>query len=294
MTVLSSRAFPTIGQLLLMTRPGLTGMVACSAVVSYLVAAGVREWPVALALWLGIFMLSAAASILNQLQEREIDARMTRTRLRPLAAGIMTSGEALLFAAGCAAIGLALLFAINGPTALASLLALLIYNGLYTPVKQYSSLALFPGAISGALPVAAGWLAASGSLLDPRLCSLLIFMVLWQVPHFICLAIPERDDYKYAGLALIPDSVSALQLVYLTRLWTAALAVASLQLAVVGLPGNTTAVYMAVGVIFWLTLRSLVPFNIVSPIVFATAHGGRLKLFLTLFLLLIMLDSVLI
>ena len=294
MSVLSSRAFPSVGQLLLMTRPGLTGMVAFSALVSYLAGAGIREWPVALGLWFGIFLLSAAASILNQIQERVIDARMTRTHMRPLAAGMMTSGEALFFAAGCAAGGLVMLFAINSPTALASLLALLVYNGLYTPIKQYSSLALFPGAISGALPVAAGWLAASGSLLDPRLCSLLIFMILWQVPHFICLAIRERDDYKLAGLALIPDSVSSVQLVYLTRLWTAALAVAGLHLAAVGLLRNTAGIYTVVGVVLWLTLRSLFPFNIPSPVVYATAQGWRLKLFLTLFLLLILVDSVMI
>lgn len=294
MAISSSREFPEVGNLLLMTRPGLTVMVAFSALVSYLVAVGVHEWSVALALWSGIFMLSASASILNQVQEREIDTRMARTRMRPLAAGTLTVSEALFFALGCAVIGLVLLFSINSSAAVVSLLALVVYNGLYTPLKKQSSLALFPGAISGALPIASGWLAASGSLLDPRLCLLLIFMILWQMPHFICLAIRERDDYKLAGLSLIPDSVSSVQLVYLTRLWTAALAVAGMQIAAVGLLQSVVAVFAIVGIVAWLTLRSIFPFAVVSPEVFATIQGGRLKLFLTLFLLFILIDSVLV
>ena len=294
MAISSSREFPEVGNLLLMTRPGLTVMVAFSALVSYLVAVGVHEWSVALALWSGIFMLSASASILNQVQEREIDTRMARTRMRPLAAGTLTVSEALFFALGCAVIGLVLLFSINSSAAVVSLLALVVYNGLYTPLKKQSSLALFPGAISGALPIASGWLAASGSLLDPRLCLLLIFMILWQMPHFICLAIRERDDYKLAGLSLIPDSVSSVQLVYLTRLWTAALAVAGMQIAAVGLLQSVVVVFAIVGIVAWLTLRSIFPFAVVSPEVFATIQGGRLKLFLTLFLLFILIDSVLV
>ena len=294
MAISSTRTFTDVKPLFLMTRPGLTGMVAFSALVSYLMATGTREWSVALALWCGIYLLSAAASILNQIQERKIDARMARTHLRPLASGTLSVTDALLLVVGCVAAGLALLFAINSPTALISLLALLVYNGLYTPLKKRSSFALFPGAISGALPIASGWLAASGSLLDPRLCSLLIFMVLWQIPHFICLAIRDRDDYKLAGLALIPDSVSTVQLVYLTRLWTAALAVAGLQLVAVGLIQNTIIIYTVAGVVFWLVTRSMLPIKVDSPDAFATALGGRLKLFLTVFLLILLIDSVII
>lgn len=259
MAISSTRTFTDIKPLFMMTRPGLTGMVAFSALVSYLMAAGVREWSVALTLWCGIYLLSAAASILNQIQERKIDARMARTRLRPLASGTLSVTDALLLVVGCMAAGLALLFAINVPTALVSFLALLAYNGFYTPLKKRSSFALFPGAISGALPIASGWLAASGSLLDPRLCSLLIFMVLWQIPHFICLAIRDRDDYKLAGLALIPDSVSTVQLVYLTRLWTAALAVAGLQLVAVGLIQSTLVIYTVAGAVFWLVISPISP-----------------------------------
>ena len=294
MAISTFKSLPDVGQLVMMTRPGLTVMVSFSALVSYLVAVGVREWSVALVLWSGIFMLSAAASMLNQVQEREIDTRMARTRLRPLASGALAISEALLLVAVCLVLGLILLFSINAPTALASLLALLIYNGLYTPLKRHTSLSLFPGAISGALPIASGWLAGAGSLQDPRLCLLFIFMILWQMPHFICMAIRERDDYKRAGLSLIPDSVSSTQLVYLTRLWIAALSVAGLQLAVVGLVQNRGVAFAVAGVVLWLTFRSILPFTVASPDAFAKIQGGRLKLFLTLFLLLVLIDSVLV
>jgi len=294
MSIRSVRVTPGLGQLVLMTRPGLTGMVAFSAVVGYIAVPGGRSPAVALILWVGIALLSGAASILNQVQEFEVDACMARTRLRPLITGLISRRDALILAVGCGLSGLALLFALNLPVALAALLALFLYNGLYTPLKRYSSFALFPGALSGALPVAAGWLAASGSLQSPRLYSLLIFMVLWQVPHFISLAIRERNDYRQAGLALIPDSVTTVQLVQLTRLWTAALGVGSLQLIAVGFLTRPLTVYPAIGMVLWLTFRSLLPFRISSPELFATAQGGRLKLFLGLFLLLILLDAIMI
>lgn len=294
MSICSIRVMPGLGQLVLMTRPGLTGMVAFSAVVGYLAVPEGRSSAVALILWAGIALLSGSASILNQVQEFEVDACMVRTRLRPLVTGLITRREALILAVGCGLSGFALLSALNLLVVLAALLALLLYNGLYTPLKRYTSFALFPGALSGALPVAAGWLAASGSLQSPRLYSLLIFMVLWQVPHFISLAIRERNDYRQAGLALVPDSVTTVQLVQLTRLWTAALGVGSLQLVAIGFFPRQLTLYSAIGMVLWFMFRSLLPFRISSPEQFATAQGGRLKLFLGLFLLLIVLDATMI
>ena len=294
MTICLPRVVPVLGQIVSMTRPGLTGMVAFSALVGYVAAPGQHLWPVALLLWLGIALLSAAASILNQIQEVEIDACMERTRTRPLVDGSITAGEAQLLFAGSVSIGFALLAAVSIPAALTGLFSLVLYNGLYTPLKRYTSLALFPGALSGALPVAAGWLIASGPLYDPQLYSFLIFMVLWQVPHFICLAICERDDYRQAGLSLIPDAVTSEQLLQLLRLWTAALAVGGLQLIAIGFLSGPHFSYTAIGLILWLILRSLLPKTVTSFHVFASGHGRRLKLFLTLFLLLLLFDSVLV
>ncbi|MBE0500958.1 MAG: UbiA family prenyltransferase [Desulfuromonadales bacterium] len=292
MSISSIRVMPGFGQLVLMIRPGLTFMVAFSAVVGYLAVEGGRSSAVALTLWVGIALFSGGASILNQVQECDVDACMARTRLRPLVTGLITRREALILAVGCTVSGLALLFALDLLVALTALLALLLYNGLYTPLKRHTSFALFPGAISGALPVAAGWLAASGSLQSPRLYSLLIFMVLWQVPHFISLAICERDDYHKAGLGLVPASVTTTELIQLTRLWTVALAVGGLQLVASGLLVQPLCIAFAIIGTLWLMLCSLLSCRLFTPEEFASAHGRRLKLFLALFFLLILIDSV--
>jgi len=83
MAICLPRVMPSVGQVVMMARPGLTGVVAFSAVVGYLAATDQRTWSIALILWSGIALLSGAASILNQVQERLIDSRMERTRLRP-------------------------------------------------------------------------------------------------------------------------------------------------------------------------------------------------------------------
>jgi protoheme IX farnesyltransferase len=268
-------------------------MVAFSALVGYLVIADHPLWSVTFALAGGIALLSGAASMLNQIQERNVDAGMQRTRFRPLVTGEIKVGDASLLATSFIVTGFMLLTAISLPTALAGLLALFFYNGLYTPLKRHSSLALFPGALSGALPVAAGWLAGSGSMQSPGFYSLLIFMFLWQVPHFICMAIRERDDYRQAGLSLVPDSVTAGQLLQLLRLWSAALAIGALLLVALGFVPHPFCAFVAIGTLFWLVFFTFIPFKI-APEVFAAGQGRRLKLFLGLFLLLILVDSVLI
>lgn len=292
MAIGSTRVLTGVAPLLQLTRPGLTGMVAFSALVAYLCAALVPDWSVALSLFFGIALLSAAASTLNQVQERDSDARMTRTRLRPLATGRITKSEAWILASGTALPGLILLAAVDVSSALTGFLALLLYNGAYTPLKRYSSLALLPGALSGALPVAAGWLAA-GSFKDPRLFALLVFMVLWQIPHSVCLAIREREDYAAAGLALVPASISTTQLVYLCRLWIAALAVGGLLLVGLGLFSSLLTAFAAIASIVWLLLRALVPVRVALPETFAADSGESLKLFLALFLVLLLVDALL-
>lgn len=273
-----------------MIRPGLTAMVAFSALVGYVAAAQSLDWRLVLALPLGIALLSAAASILNQFQERTHDALMARTDGRPLACGRVAAGDALLLACGCALSGALLLAAIDLPVLATGLAAMLFYNALYTPLKRISSFALLPGAVSGALPVAAGWLAAESPWSERQLVLMVIFMVLWQVPHFICLAIRERDEYRRAGFKLVPESVTAEQMLALTCLWSVALAVAGMLLVAAGLLAMPYSVG-AVALIGWLLAGFLRMWRAESPVVFATAYGGRLKLFLGFYLGLILIDG---
>jgi protoheme IX farnesyltransferase len=152
---------------------------------------------------LGTALVAGGTNALNQIAERDLDALMVRTRERPLPAGRVTPGGALLFAWTISLAGLAELAAfVNRPTALLAAATLVSYVYLYTPLKRHTSLATLVGAIPGALPIVGGW-AATGAPLDVRAGALFGLMFLWQIPHFLALAWIYRDDYARAGMKML-------------------------------------------------------------------------------------------
>lgn len=158
----------------------------------------------------GAFLLSAGCSALNQVQERREDARMARTKDRPLAAGRMGPAAGLGVAAGLV-LAAALCLGqtpgdrADGPAvALLAPLALVLYNGLYTPLKKRTPLALLVGALAGALPPVVGFAAAGGHVLDPRCLLLWGIFYAWQAPHFWLFARMHRTEYEAAGF-LVPQ-----------------------------------------------------------------------------------------
>ncbi|RMG60688.1 MAG: protoheme IX farnesyltransferase [Deltaproteobacteria bacterium] len=172
---------------------GLAGMAG------FITGGGNLLSPEALLIFSGVFLSSAGSMSLNQYQERNLDALMERTRKRPLPSGRMSPGTAL-------AIGLTLLLCGGvilskfGPVPLFLLtLTVLLYNGLYTPLKRLTFLALIPGIASGALPSLIGWSAAGGEMLS-RIVPLSLYLVLWQVPHFLVLSTRFRKDFSRARI----------------------------------------------------------------------------------------------
>jgi len=153
---------------------------------------------------LGVMLLVAGANISNCWMERDVDVYMERTKNRPLVTGSLKNSEAFLGAAICSAGGLALLHYFSNPlTLFLGLIALLSYVLLYTPLKRRSTISLFVGAIPGALPPVMGWTAVRGDL--STTASLLFWILfLWQLPHFISIAIYRRDEYARAGLKTLP------------------------------------------------------------------------------------------
>ena len=149
--------------------------------------------------------MTAGASALNQVLERDGDARMGRTRNRPLPSGRLPPLEALLFGIGLALAGLAYLaLAVRQPLAvLAAAFAFAVYVFLYTPLKRTTSLNTLVGAVAGATPPVIGWTAATNALDLPALV-LFAILFLWQVPHFLAIAWLYRDDYTRAGLRMLP------------------------------------------------------------------------------------------
>ncbi len=187
-----------------LTKPGLNSLVVVtSAAGYYLGSAGTIEWPLALPAILGTALVAGGAAVLNQVYERDTDALMIRTRMRPLPDGRILPAEARRLGIVLAACGLGLLAAFA--TLLASALAaltLFIYLGVYTPMKRRSPHAALVGAIPGALPPLIGWAAARGSA-DPGGLALFGIVFLWQIPHFMAISWMCRDDYGRAGFPML-------------------------------------------------------------------------------------------
>ncbi len=195
-------------------------MVALSAMTGALAAnphlSGLTLW----ALVWGIFLLSAASSVFNQIQERFTDGLMRRTCHRPLACGELTAATGMWIGVLLGSGSLVTLFAATGTTTtVLGLLAISWYLLIYTPLKRHSSLAVIAGTPCGALPPLIGWLAAGGNPLGPQALTLMLVMVLWQVPHYWLLALPDRDELKRVGFKVLPGKLSRHQLLSISHFW---------------------------------------------------------------------------
>ena len=152
----------------------------------------------------GIAGITAAAGILNQVMERDVDARMPRTMNRPIPAGRVAPGTATTLGIALAAASLLLLATRSRPlTAALALFAFASYLGVYTPLKRVTTLNTFVGAIPGALPPVLGWTAARGEL-GAGAFALFAILYLWQLPHFLAIAWLYRRDYEQGGLVMLP------------------------------------------------------------------------------------------
>ncbi len=188
-----------------LTKPRLTFLVVATSAAGYYLGApgGPQLWPMAQAVT-GTALVAGGAAVLNQVYERDTDALMRRTRMRPLPDGRVPPADARIFGLALAAGGLALLAARANLLA-ASLAAatLVIYLIVYTPLKRRSSFATLVGAVPGALPPLIGWTAAHGSL-SMGGAALFAIVFLWQIPHFMAIAWLYRDDYGKAGFPMLP------------------------------------------------------------------------------------------
>jgi protoheme IX farnesyltransferase len=203
----SARGLPRLGAYYELTKPGITAFVGITAGVSFYVAsAGRPELLPLLHTLLGTLMGTGGALALNQYVEREVDARMLRTRTRPIPSGRMAPREALAFGALMLALGVGYLWAFVGwLPALLTALSAAAYLWAYTPLKSRSYLATLVGAVPGAIPALIGWSAVTGRV---ELGAMVLFAIafLWQLPHVLALAWLLREDYERAGFFMTPPT----------------------------------------------------------------------------------------
>ena len=190
-----------------LTKPGIAGYVMVTAGVSYLVATGGSAdfMPVVWTL-VGTVLATGGALALNQFVEWELDAKMERTRSRPIPSGRLGPKEAFFFGNLLALGGIGLLFfTVGWLPAILTAASALTYNLVYTPLKKVSYISTLAGAFPGAMPTLIGWSAATGTL-DLDAVSVFAVAYLWQLPHVLSLGWLLRKDYARAGFYLIPKS----------------------------------------------------------------------------------------
>jgi protoheme IX farnesyltransferase len=209
----------------------LSFVMTASALTAYVVQRPHLELAVVAPI-LCVLLLCLGSATLNNYQDREIDTRLQRTRERPLPLGEIGSRSALLQAGLLLLSGTLGLFLVAETPALplTGLVAVCFYNGIYTPLKKRTTLAVIPGAMSGSLPVLMGWMAAGGGLASPKLWILLALFGVWQLPHFWLVVLANRRDYSDSGIPTMLRFFSAHQLRQLVFIWVAAFVVLTLCL----------------------------------------------------------------
>jgi protoheme IX farnesyltransferase len=238
----------------------LSMLVAFSCAFGYgLATKGNVNWVTLTMLTLGGFLLSGASGCINQIIERDFDKLMSRTMKRPLPTGRVSVNEAILFALVCLLISFSILTVFtNTLTVVLSFVSMVLYSFVYTPLKRIGPIAVFVGAIPGALPPLLGWIAATGSISHE---AMIIFGIqfIWQFPHFWAIAWVADDDYKKAGFKLLPsgggkDLNTAIQIMVYT-MFLIPLGLLPARFGVTGL--NSAIVATVCGVAFFAQTFSL-------------------------------------
>ena len=200
-------------------RVRLSAMVTFSALIGFLIAPHQSRTDLLL-LVAGVFFLACGTSALNQIQEKERDKLMARTKNRPLVAGHLSVRAAVIIVLLMLTIGSTSLALVGWQPLLLGLANIFFYNAVYTPLKTRTPLAILPGALVGAIPPVMGWTAAGGSLIHPTIIYVAAFMLMWQLPHFWLLLVAYAKDYERAGFKRFPKFFSPQHIRPIIFSWT--------------------------------------------------------------------------
>ena len=196
--------------------------VVFSSLAGYLLGAEIVNFQTLILLAFGGYFMVGASNAYNQIIEKDLDALMDRTKNRPVAAGRMSVNVAFAIATIFTILGIAILYVINPQTAMFGAISIFLYTCVYTPLKTKTPLAVFVGAIPGAIPFMLGWVAATDDFgIEPG--TLFAIQFFWQFPHFWAIGWFLYEDYKKGGFFMLPtgkqDKATALQIL-MYSIWT--------------------------------------------------------------------------
>ena len=219
-----------------LTKVGLSLSVVFSSLAGYLLAVEEIQVSILILLAIGGYLMVGASNAFNQIIEKNTDALMKRTMNRPLPTGRMHVSMAMVIAVSFTILGLAILYSINPKSALFGAISIFLYTSVYTPLKSITPLAVFVGAIPGAIPFMLGWVAATDDFsIEPGILFLIQFF--WQFPHFWAIAWLQYDEYKKAGFNLMPMGQKNKKAVVQIIIYTICLIIVSV-IPVLKLTGN--------------------------------------------------------
>lgn len=225
--------------------------IALSALTGYVLftgTIGAQGW----LLTLGVFFMSCSSSVLNHWQERDIDAKMPRTKNRPIPSGKISPNGAFSVAIVFAILGSAVLcFTFPIMALVLAWLTLFFYNAVYTPLKKVSAFAVIPGSMVGALPPMIGWAGAGGDLSSEIILMVAAFFFIGQIPHFWLLLLMFGDQYQLANLPSLNQIFNEGQIKRVTYTWVLT-TVASAFLVIFFVIGNKIIMFFLLFYIFYL------------------------------------------
>jgi len=235
----NNKTFSVFSEFKQLTKSGLAISVVFSTIAGYILA--VNDWSdidfsVLVMLAIGGYCMVGASNTYNQIIEKDFDAKMDRTKNRPIASGRVAPKTAFILATFLTVIGLTILYIVSPKTAMFGAISIFLYTSVYTPLKLKTPLSVFVGAFPGAIPFMLGWVAQTNEF-GIEAGTLFLIQFFWQFPHFWAIGWFLFDDYKKAGFSMLPtgrkDTKTALQ----TILYTIWLTIVSV-FPVLGLTGR--------------------------------------------------------
>ena len=230
------------------TKARLAISVVFSSIAGYFLGAYEIQWLQVVLLAFGGYCMVGASNAYNQVIERDLDALMKRTKNRPIPTGRISVKSAMTMAIVLTLLGVWTLYLLNPKTAMFGAISIFLYTSVYTPLKTITPLAVFVGAIPGAIPFMLGWVAATDDFgIEPG--TLFMIQFFWQFPHFWALGWMLDDDYRSGGFKMLPtgkkDAATVLQIIMYT-IWMMVVSV----IPVLGITGRLQLSVIAAVIVF--------------------------------------------